>query len=173
MNPVTSPGTNAAFDDLLEANAEFARTYPYADLQGVARAGVAILTCMDARIPPLEMLGLSLGDAKVVRNPGGRVTPVAMEALVLAVNLLGVDRILVVPHTRCAMASSTQEEMRARVAESAGADTSDVTFSVVEDQRAALAQDVEAVRQHPLVPSSVAVGGFVYDVETGLLEQLV
>src|SRR5690348_17364176 len=103
---------------------------------------------MDARIPPLEMLGLQLGDAKVVRNPGGRVTPVAMEALVLAVHLLGVDKIVVVPHTRCAMASATQEEMRARVAESSGADVSDVTFSVVDDQRAALVEDVRSVREH-------------------------
>ncbi|HET7356808.1 MAG TPA: carbonic anhydrase [Nocardioidaceae bacterium] len=165
---MTSP-----FDDLLSANEHFAQSFPHADVQGVARAGVAVVTCMDARIPPLEMLGLRLGDAKVVRNPGGRVTPVAMEALVLAVNLLGVNRILVVPHTRCAMASSTQEEMRARVAESSGGDTSEVTFSVVDDQRAALVKDVEAVRHHPLVPSSVAVGGFVYDVDTGRLEQVV
>ena len=161
------------FDDLLAANEEFSARYPYADVQGVARAGVAIVTCMDARIPALEMLGLRLGDAKVVRNPGGRVTAVAMEALVLAVHLLGVDRILVVPHTRCAMASSTQEEMRARVGESAGADASALTFSVVEDQRQALADDVRSVRENPWIPDSVAVGGFLYNVENGRLEQVV
>jgi len=167
---VTSP---SPFDDLLKANEEYARAFPYADREGVARAGVAVVTCMDARIPPLEMLGLQLGDAKVVRNPGGRVTPVAMEALVLAVHLLGVDKILVVPHTRCAMASSTQEEMRARVAESAGVDTSGTTFSVVEDQQAALVEDVRSVREHPLIPDSVAVGGFVYDVATGRLNRVI
>jgi len=160
------------FDDLLSANQHFAQSFPYADVEGVARAGVAVVTCMDARIPPLEMLGLRLGDAKVVRNPGGRVTPVAMEALVLAVNLLGVNRILVVPHTRCAMASSTLEEMRERVGASAGQDVSWQTFSVVSDQRAALADDVHKVRAHPLVPDTVEVGGFVYDVDTGRLEQL-
>jgi len=160
------------FDDLLSANQHFAQSFPYADVEGVARAGVAVVTCMDARIPPLEMLGLRLGDAKVVRNPGGRVTPVAMEALVLAVNLLGVNRILVVPHTRCAMASSTLEEMRERVGASAGQDVSWQTFSVVSDQRAALADDAHKVRAHPLVPDTVEVGGFVYDVDTGRLEQL-
>jgi carbonic anhydrase len=169
----TSQEPDRAFDALLEANQEYAHAFRYADLEGVARAGVAVVTCMDARIPPLEMIGLRLGDAKVVRNPGGRVTPVAMEALVLAVHLLGVDKILVVPHTRCAMASSTQEEMRARVAESSGADTSDVTFSVVEDQRAALVEDVSSVREHPLVPDSVSVGGFVYDVATGRLDRVI
>ena len=173
MTSGMSQEPDRAFDALLEANQEYARAFRYADLEGVARAGVAVVTCMDARIPPLEMIGLRLGDAKVVRNPGGRVTPVAMEALVLAVHLLGVDKILVVPHTRCAMASSTQEEMRARVAESSGADTSDVTFSVVEDQRAALVEDVRSVREHPLVPDSVAVGGFVYDVATGRLDRVI
>lgn len=173
MTSGTSQEPDRAFDALLEANQEYAHAFRYADLEGVARAGVAVVTCMDARIPPLEMIGLRLGDAKVVRNPGGRVTPVAMEALVLAVHLLGVDKILVVPHTRCAMASSTQEEMRARVAESSGADTSDVTFSVVEDQRAALVEDVSSVREHPLVPDSVSVGGFVYDVATGRLDRVI
>jgi len=77
-----------------------------------------------------------------------------------------------VPHTRCAMASSTLEEMRERVGASAGQDVSWQTFSVVSDQRAALADDVHKVRAHPLVPDTVEVGGFVYDVDTGRLEQL-
>jgi carbonic anhydrase len=71
------------------------------------------------------------------------------------------------------MASSTQEEMRARVAESAGVDTSGTTFSVVEDQQAALVEDVRSVREHPLIPDSVAVGGFVYDVATGRLNRVI
>jgi carbonic anhydrase len=126
---------------------------------------------MDSRIDPLRMLGLRPGDAKIFRNPGGRVTPQALEALVLGVHLLNVDRILVVPHTRCAMASSTQDELRERVGASAGQDASWQTFGVVEDQEAALADDVAVVRAHPLIPESVAVGGFVYDVDTGLLTQ--
>jgi carbonic anhydrase len=159
------------FDDLLAANRDFASSHDLTGLQGVARAGVAVVTCMDSRIDPLAMLGLSIGDAKVVRNPGGRVTDQALEALVLAVHLLGVDRVLVVPHTRCAMASSTLEEMRERVSASAGADVSWQRFGVVADQAAALEDDVHAVRAHPLVPDSVAVGGFLYDVDTGLLER--
>jgi carbonic anhydrase len=160
------------FDDLLEANKKFAASFDSSGFDGVAHAGIAIVTCMDSRIVPLEMLGLSLGDAKIFRNPGGRVTPQALEALVLGVHLLRVERILVIPHTRCAMASSTLKELRARVGESAGLDATWQPFNVVEDQQAALADDVAKVRSHPLIPDTVKVGGFLYDVDTGLLEQL-
>src|SRR3712207_6195882 len=94
------------FDDLLAANRDFAADFTLSGFDGVAHAGVAIVTCMDSRIDPLGMLGLKPGDAKIFRNPGGRVTPQAMEALVLAVHLLKVERVLVVPHTRCAVASN-------------------------------------------------------------------
>jgi carbonic anhydrase len=161
------------FDDLLTANGAYADAFTDTGFDGVAHAGVAIVTCMDSRIDPLRMLGLAHGDAKIFRNPGGRVTPQALEALVLGVHLLGVDRILVVPHTRCAMASATEAELRERVGASAGADASWQSFGVVEDQRAALEEDVAKVRTHPLIADRAAVGGFLYDVDTGRLEQLV
>lgn len=161
------------FDDLLAANREFAKDFALSGFDGVAHAGIALVTCMDSRIDPLGMLGLKPGDAKIFRNPGGRVTDQALEALVLGVHLLNVNRVLVVPHTRCAMASSTLEEVRERVGNSAGQDASWQTFSMVSDQRAALRDDVHKVRAHPLIPDTVLVGGFVYDVDTGLLEQVV
>ena len=159
------------FDDLLEANRQFAETVTVPDFDGVAHAGVAMVTCMDSRIDPLRILGLERGDAKVFRNPGGRVTPAALEAMVLCVHLLNVHRILVVPHTRCAMASSTLGEMQARVGESAGQDASWQSFPVVSNQEDALEEDVHKVRSHPLIPRTTQVGGFIYDVETGLLSQ--
>ena len=162
-----------AFDDLLAANRDYASTHELSGFDGIAHAGIAVVTCMDSRIDPLRMLGLEPGDAKIFRNPGGRVTPQALEALVLGVHLLNVRRILVVPHTRCAMASSTQDQLRARVGASAGQDASWQTFGVVEDQEAALRDDVRIVRSHPLIPGSVEVGGFLYDVDTGLLEHRV
>jgi carbonic anhydrase len=160
------------FDDLLAANQQFSQTFDLAGFDGVAHAGIAIVTCMDSRIDPLQMLGLTPGDAKIFRNPGGRVTPQALEALVLGVHLLRVDRILIVPHTRCAMASSTLDELRAKVGESAGQDASWQNFGVVTDQVGTLRDDVRKVRAHPLIPKTIAVGGFLYDVDTGLLEQL-
>ncbi len=166
---MTEPVTDSAFDDLLDANRRFSEKFALAGFDGVAHAGVAIVTCMDSRIDPLGIVGLKPGDAKIFRNPGGRVTDQALEALVLAVHLLNVSRVLVVPHTRCAMASSSEDELRARVAESAGTDASWQRFHVVIDQVAALEEDVRRVHSHPLIPDDVAVGGFLYDVDTGLL----
>jgi carbonic anhydrase len=161
------------FEDLIAANKEFAATFDLSGFDGVAHAGIAIVTCMDSRIAPLQMLGLTPGDAKIFRNPGGRVTPQALEALVLGVHLLHVERILVIPHTRCAMAQSTLDELREQVGQSAGQDASWQSFGVVDDQVGALRDDVRKVRAHPLIPDTIAVGGFLYDVDTGLIDQLV
>ncbi|WP_193614606.1 carbonic anhydrase [Nocardioides lijunqiniae] len=161
----------ADFDDLLAANRDFASDFALSGFDGVAHAGVAIVTCMDSRIDPLGMVGLKPGDAKIFRNPGGRVTPQALEALVLGTHLLGVDRILVVPHTRCAMASNTEEEIRERISASSGQDASWQTFGVIADQIQALTEDIARIRTHPLIPTTTVVGGFVYDVDTGLLQQ--
>ncbi len=171
---VTLPGvpetvSDHDFDDLLAANAAYAEQFEDRGFDGTAHAGVAIVTCMDSRIVPLAMLGLRHGDAKIFRNPGGRVTPQALEALVLGVHLLGVDRILVVPHTRCAMASATEAELQERVSASAGIDARWQPFHVIDDQLATLAEDVQQVRSHPLIARRAKVGGFVYDVDTGRL----
>lgn len=159
------------FDDLLSANRRYADSFDLSGFDGVAHAGVAVVTCMDSRIDPLRMLGLVPGDAKIFRNPGGRVTQAALEALVLGVHLLGVKRILVVPHTQCAMALNTEQELKDQISESSGQDASWQSFGVIGDQVAALVEDIQKVRSHPLIPDTVAVGGFMYDVETGLLEQ--
>ncbi len=161
------------FDDLLAANRDFADDFTLSGFDGVAHAGVAMVTCMDSRIDPLGMIGLSPGDAKILRNPGGRVTDQALVALVLGVNLLKVDRILVVEHTRCAMASSSEQELRGQLGESAGVDASWMSLGVIEDQRATLRGDVQKVLTHPLIGDHVKVGGFLYDVDTGLLEPVV
>ena len=161
----------AEFDDLLAANRVFAESFELSGFDGVAHAGVAVVTCMDSRIDPLRMLGLRPGDAKIFRNPGGRVTQAALEALVLGVHLLGVERILVVPHTKCLMASYTEDELRSRVSASSGQDASWKSFGVIADQIASLHEDVRKVQTHPLIPATVSVGGFLYDVDTGLIEQ--
>ncbi|MGB5952825.1 MAG: carbonic anhydrase [Ornithinimicrobium sp.] len=160
------------FEDLLEANRGYAENFPHSGFDGVAHAGVAIVTCMDSRIDPLRMLGLSHGDAKIFRNPGGRVTEAALEALVLGVHLLGVTRIVIVPHTRCAMASASEPELRERVEASAHQPVTWQRFHVVDDQHRALLEDIERVRTHPLISEEVRVAGFVYDVDTGLLNPL-
>ena len=76
-----------SFDDLLANNATYASTFTDGNFDGVARAGVAIVTCMDSRLQPLEMIGLMLGEAKILRTPGGHVTPDALAGCVLALRV--------------------------------------------------------------------------------------
>jgi len=166
-NPIPTMG----FDDLLAANEAFSARFTLGGFDGIAHRGVAVVTCMDSRIDPLGMLGLSPGDAKIFRNPGGRVTAAALEALVLGVHLLNVQRVLVVPHTKCAMTKYTEAELREVIGAKAGSDASWQGFHVITDQEAALKADVAAVRSHPLIPDTVAVGGFIYDVDTGRLDR--
>ena len=163
----------ADFEDLLAANKQFAGDFGLSGFDGVAHAGVAMVTCMDSRIDPLAMIGLEPGDAKILRNPGGRVTDQALVALVLGVTLLNVDRILIVEHTRCAMASSTESELHEQISASAGADASWLSLGVITDQRSTIRADVQKVRSHPLISNEVLVGGFLYDVESGRLDQVV
>lgn len=161
-----------SFNDLLEANRGYAEDFPHGGYDGLARAGVAILTCMDSRIEPLEMVGLHLGDAKILRSPGGRVSTSMMTGLVLSVQLLQVDRIMIIPHTKCAMASGSDEDIRAVISERSGVDTTWLDFGTTPDQVQRLHHDVRAVSNHPLIKDRAEVGGFMYDVDTGLLEQL-
>lgn len=162
---------SAPFADLIAANRRYANSAPRG-FDGVARAGVAIITCMDSRLQPLEMIGLMLGEAKVLRTPGGRLTPDALVGCVLGVHLLGVNRILIVQHTKCA-ACSTNEQLRSAILERSHFDTQDFDFGVDPDQPGRLHADVETLRTHPLLAGRAEVGGFSYDVDTGLLTQLV
>lgn len=160
------------FDDLIAANKSFAADFGLSGFDGIAHAGVAMVTCMDSRIDPLRMIGLKPGDAKILRNPGGRVTDAALVALVVGVHLLKVDRILIVQHTRCAMASSSEQELKDRISRASGLDASWMTLRAIQDQDAALREDVLKVRSHPLISDRVQVGGFMYDVDSGLLSQV-
>ena len=159
------------FDDQLKANQDYAATFDQGGFDGIARAGVAVVTCMDSRIQPLEMLGLDLGDAKILRNPGGRVDDLTLDALVIAVHLLNVQRIIIAPHTRCAVASNPEAVLREKLDASTGQDTSWLRLPIPSGQDASLAADVVRVTSHPLISSDIKVGGFLYDVDTGLLSQ--
>jgi carbonic anhydrase len=160
------------FADLLRRNVAYQSQFSHGGFDGIAHAGVAMVTCMDSRIEPLEMVGLRVGDAKIIRTPGGRVTPDALIGCILSVHLLGVDRILVVPHTRCAMASGEDADLVARVQAATGDDLSDLTIGASPDQQARLAEDVESLRSNPHIAGRALVGGFSYDVDTGRLTQL-
>lgn len=163
----------SAFDDVLAANEEYARSFAGADLPGPAAAGLAVVTCMDSRIDPLAVLGLSIGDVKVLRNPGGQVTDEVLRALVLATHLLNVSRVMVAQHTDCRMAKVDEAQAHEAIRERSGVDTRSLQFGTIEDQRAALARDVQKIKSSPYLPAELAVAGCLLDVKTGRLQVVV
>ncbi|MHB8642031.1 MAG: beta-class carbonic anhydrase [Gaiellaceae bacterium] len=163
--------TERTFADVLAANETYANGFPLPGLQAHAARGLAILTCIDSRIEPLAMLGLRPGDAKILRNAGARVTDDVLRTLVLASYLLGVDRAMVIAHTDCRMATGSEDDVHAAVAEAAGPDTRSLAFLVTSDQHATIRADVQRIRSWPYL-THLHVGGFLYHVETGRLSQL-
>ncbi|TRZ87618.1 MAG: carbonic anhydrase [Streptomycetaceae bacterium] len=163
---------SAEFADLLSANAGFATSFQGSNLTGSAAKGLAIVTCMDSRISPLAVVGMQSGDAKILRNAGARVTEDVLRTLVLATYLLGVNRILVMPHTDCRMAQSEESDIHETILEQFGVDTRSLEFRTVSDQRGALITDVTRIRSYPLLRTGVVVGGAIYNVSSGVLEPL-
>ncbi len=159
-----------AFDDILTGNRAYAQTFHDEGKPGQAARGLAVVTCMDSRIEPLHMLGMGRGDAKIIRNAGARVTSDVLRTLVLATALLNVDRVLVVAHTECAMTGKTEADVQQLLADRSGLDARSLHFSVMPDQRAALARDVQRIRSWPFLPRELSVAGALYDVRTGVLE---
>ena len=158
------------FSDIVSANETFVQSFQHSELTGTARRGLAIITCMDSRINPLAVVGMQAGDAKILRNAGARVTDDVLRTLVLASYLLGVSRVLVMPHTDCRMARDDEETIHATIEEQFGVDTRSLEFQTVSDQYAALEIDINRIRQFPLLQRGVSVAGALYHVETGLLE---
>lgn len=158
-----------AFADVLDANRTYAQTFADQNLSGVARRGLAVITCMDSRIDPLGITGMRPGDAKILRNAGARVTDDVLRTLVLAYHLLGVRRVLVMPHTECKMASATEDEIHEALTGAAGMDTRSFDLHVIPDQVEALRRDLIRIRALPFLPDDLAVGGAIYDVRTGIL----
>jgi carbonic anhydrase len=156
-----------SFKDALVANDEYIKTFKYSELTGTAQQGLAIVTCMDSRINPLSVVGMKSGDAKILRNAGARVTEDVLRTLVLATYLLGVQRILIMPHTNCRMAQVDDVEIHREIDTKYGIDTSEIEFKTVPDQRQALIEDVQKVRNYRLLNKDVVVGGAIYDVATG------
>ena len=150
----------------------------------------AILTCMDARLDPAKFAGLAEGDAHVIRNAGGRASDDAIRSLVISYKLLGTREFFVIHHTDCGMGLFTNEVMRGLLASSletaeltsqgfrdvgkgpgspAG---EDIDWLTIQDQQQAVVDDVARIRAHPLVPKSIPVYGFLYDVKSGKLIEI-
>jgi carbonic anhydrase len=147
----------------------------------------AILTCMDARLDPAKYAGLAEGDAHVIRSAGGRASDDVIRSLVISYKLLGTREFFVIHHTNCGMEFFTNEVIRGLLASSLetaelrpngfhdvghgpGSNAGEyIEWLTIRDQAQAVIDDVERIRNHPLVPKSIPVYGFVYDVHSGKL----
>ena len=127
---------------------------------------------MDTRIDPRTVLGLAIGDAKILRNAGARVTDDVLRGLILAVHLLGVSRIALIHHTGCAVVGSSDEALRAQVEEASRTDAAATSFLAVPDPATAVRHDRAVIAACPLLPDDLVVGGFVLDLDTGELRTL-
>jgi len=131
---------------------------------------VAVLTCMDARIDPLALLGMGLGDAHVIRNGGGLASDDAIRSLALSQHLLGTEEVVVIQHTKCGLLQVTDEEFARRLEETAG-QRPQWTAGAFTDLEANVRAAVEKLRQSPFLPHP-NVRGCIYEVETGRLREV-
>ena len=160
------------FTDVVNANGVFVNHFNHSGLTGTAQKGLAIVTCMDSRISPLAVVGMQAGDAKILRNAGARVTDDVLRTLVLASYLLGVTRVLVMPHTDCRMVCASDSVIHETIQSQHGVDTRSLEFRTVSDQREALMVDVSRLRTYPLLKNGVTVAGAIYNVSTGRLKPI-
>jgi carbonic anhydrase len=163
----------AMFDDLIDMNRRYAAGFSLQGLPARARKEFALVTCMDSRIEPLAMLGLVPGDAKILRNAGGRVTEDTLRSLILATNLLAIRRIAVMQHTECALAHQSEDAIRASLPVDPVPRTPAPNFLAMPDPDDALAGDVDRVRRCGLLPPDVEVEGWRYSVATGLIDRVI
>jgi len=182
--------SQAAHDTLqgvLDANRAYAEKFgDKASLVGAPRRRMAILTCMDARMDPAGFLGLREGDAHVIRNAGGRASDDAIRSLVVSCKLMGTTDWFVIHHSGCGMQSYTDEEIRHMLglededARHAGTNwwhvwksartRADIQWLTFSDLTQSIIEDVGRIRNHPLVPASVAIYGYIYHIHHGALE---
>jgi carbonic anhydrase len=178
-------------NEVLSANHDYAATFgDKANLALPPARGFAILTCMDARLDPAKYAGLSEGDAHVIRNAGGRASDDAIRSLVISYKLLGTKEFFVIHHTNCGMEFFTNDVIRGLLANSletaelSAAGFKDIgkgpgsraaqfiEFLTIANQAQSVTDDVQRIRNHPLVPSSIPIYGYVYDVASGKLIEI-
>jgi carbonic anhydrase len=156
-------------DEILAANAAYAEDFGLGSLTSRPVRRFAVVTCMDVRLDPVDFLGLSPGDAHVIRNAGGVVSDDVLRSLIVSHALMGAQEAFVIGHTRCGMQRFTDEEIRAQVAEQVHADASSIDFLAFADVEESVRAGVRRIRESPLLPKSFGASGFVYDTETGAL----
>lgn len=160
-------------EKMVQANEGFAAGFDRGDLEIPPARGVVILTCIDARIDPAKVLGLEIGDAHVVRNAGGRASDDAIRSLTISSWLLGTREFAVIHHTDCGMTMFTDEVLREKIRDEKGVDVGDAEYLTFSDLNGSVREDVDRIRSLDSLPDGVEVSGYVYDVRTGRLEEVV
>jgi len=158
------------FDRILGENARYARTFDRSALTAAPVTGVAIVTCMDARIDVEDALGLRVGDAHIIRNAGAVASPDVIRSLVVSQQLLGTREVILIGHTRCGLHGADEANLRGLVATSTGQKTS-MHFGAFDDLDAMVRAQVETLRAEPALLAT-PVSGLVYEVETGRLRSV-
>jgi carbonic anhydrase len=177
--------------EVLSANEKYAAAFGEKGKLGLPPArGFAILTCMDARIDPAKVAGLAEGDAHVIRNAGGRASDDAIRSLIISHKLLGTGEWFVIHHTNCGMELFSDTTIRGLLAQSLATASYDgktwrdpggghgstegeyIDWLTIREQAASVVEDVGRIRRHALVPGSIPVYGYIYQVETGRLVEV-
>ena len=158
-------------DDLLRNNEAYAESFEKGDLPLPPAKGVAVVACMDARLDVHKILGLEEGDAHVIRNAGGVITDDEIRSLAISQRLLGTREIILIHHTDCGMLTFTDDELKQQIHEDVGIKPHFPmeSFSDLEED---VRQSVARIQASPFVPNKDAVRGFVYEVETGRLQEV-
>jgi carbonic anhydrase len=158
--------------DALLQNAEaYAASFDKGDLPLPPARKIAVLACMDARLNPYGLLGLSEGDAHVIRNAGGVVTDDEIRSLAISQRLLGTEEIILIHHTDCGMLTFTDDEFKRSVQDDVGIKpewAAEAFPDLDEDVR----QSIARIKASPFIPNKDSVRGFVYDVHTGALSEV-
>jgi carbonic anhydrase len=181
----------AVLHEVLSANDQYAASFgAKGELALPPARGFAILTCMDARLDPAKYAGLSECDAHVIRNAGGRASDDAIRSLVISYKLLGTKEWFVIHHTNCGMEFFTDQIMRGLLAKSlqtaalgvdgfydvgSGPGSSEANYIdwlTISDNAQSVIEDVSRIRSHPLVPASIPIYGYIYDVSNGRLVEV-
>ena len=158
-------------DELLQNAERYAESFDRGDLPLPPGRKVVILACMDARLNPYGLLGLSEGDAHVIRNAGGVVSEDAIRSLAISQNLLGTEEIVLIHHTDCGMLTFTDDELAERL-ESETAERPKWRAQAFSDLEQDLREGIERIRSSPFIPRTDRVRGFIYAVETGRLREV-
>lgn len=155
---------------LLAQNERFAEAFDRSALTAAPLTGLAILTCMDARILVEDALGMRVGDAHIIRNAGGLASDDAIRSLIVSQQLLGTREIVVIAHTQCGLHGADEAALRQRIEDSTGTAT-EMGFGAFPDLDGMVREQVEILRDEPALLET-PIHGLIYEVETGRLRPL-